>query len=188
MVVLKPRRTAPRAPTVCTLLHTLSHLRQNMHLSIFLMMEGVSSFFLWDSSPPLNGIWVIFSLVTRAWSSHSPHLGQVRQSFGWSERISSAIVLRALMTLIELVLTTMSGIHLVAHAGARLRRPWTSTTQSLQDAGRFFTHVPLRSMWQSVGILIPIDAAASRIIVSLGTETWRLSMVRLMFSIIRQLL
>ena len=34
MVVLNPLRIAPSAPTVCTSLQTLSHLRQKMHLSI----------------------------------------------------------------------------------------------------------------------------------------------------------
>ena len=82
IVVSKPLRTAPRAPTVWTSLHIVSQRRQYMHLSIFLVIEQVSSFLRCESSPPLKGISVMFSRVIKACSSHSPHLGQVRQSLG----------------------------------------------------------------------------------------------------------
>lgn len=53
IVVLKPRRMAPKAPTVCTSLHTLSQRLQNIHLSIFRTMDEVTSRLRGESSPPL---------------------------------------------------------------------------------------------------------------------------------------
>ena len=41
--MLKPRRMAPNAPTVCTSLQTLSQRRQKMHLSILRTIEAVIS-------------------------------------------------------------------------------------------------------------------------------------------------
>ena len=119
----------------------------------------------------------ILKRVTSFWSSQWLHLGQVRQSLGWSDRMSSATVLRARTTRAELVRTTMPSMARVAQDGARLRRPSTSTTQMRQEAGAFCTQVPLRSMWHRAGIWMPIEAAASRMVVPLGTLTARLSMV-----------
>ena len=123
--------------------------------------------------------------VTSFWSSQSEHLGQVRQSLGWSERISSATVLRARTTRAEFVRTTIPSMTWVAQEGARLRLPSTSTTQIRHEAGVFFTHVPLRSMWHSAGIFMPMVAAASRMLVPLGTLTALPSIVRviIVFSI-----
>ncbi len=147
------------------------------------VMDTVCSFFRVDCSP-WKGISRMLNRVTSACSSQSPHLGQVRQSFGWSERMSSATVLRARITRAELVLTTMPSMTCVAQEGARLRRPCTSTTQMRQEAGAFRTQVPLRFRWHRAGMSIPTEAAASRTVVPLGTETGRLSIVRLIrFSI-----
>ena len=46
----------------------------------------------------------------------------------------------------HLVFTTMPSVQRVAQAGARLRRPITSTTQIRQEAGLFFIQVPFRSI------------------------------------------
>ena len=154
-----------------------------MHLSMLRVIAAVISF-LRDDCSPLYCISLILKRVTSSWSSQSPHLGQVRQSLGWSERMSSATVLRARTTRAELVRTTIPSVTMVAHAGARLRLPATSTTQMRHDAGELFTHVPFRSMWQRAGILMPTVSAASSRVVPLGTQTALLSMVRfIMFSI-----
>ena len=168
-MVLNPLRTAPKAPTVCTSLHTLSHLRQKIHLSMLRTMEEVTSRLRSESSPPLKGISRTLNRRARFCNSQFPDFGQVRQSFGWSDKISSATTFLAFITRRVLVRTTIPSVHLVAQAGARLRLPSTSTTHIRQDAGLFFIHVPFRSMWQRVGILIPISVAASRIVVPAGT-------------------
>ena len=88
MVVLNPLRIAPSAPTVCTSLQTLSHLRQKMHLSMFRTIDAVTSLFRWESSPPLKGISLILKRSARFCSSQSPAFGQVRHSLGWSDRMA----------------------------------------------------------------------------------------------------
>ena len=180
-VVSNPRRTAPSTPTVCTSLQTVSQRRHRMHLSMFRVMAAVTSFLRTDCSP-LNGISRILNRVTSFWSSQSLHLGQVRQSLGWSERMSSATVFRARTTRAEFVRTTMPSVTRVAQDGARLRRPSTSTTHTRQAAGELLTQVPLRSIWHKAGIVMPTEAAASRTVVPFSTHTARLSIVRLIMA------
>lgn len=146
MVVLNPRRMAPSAPTVCTSLQTLSQRRQKIHLSMLRTMDEVTSRLRGDSSPPLKGMVRMLKRSASVCSSQLPHLGQVRQSLGWSDRMSSATTLRAFITRRVLVRTTIPSVQRVAQAGARLRRPSTSTTQMRHDAGLFLMQVPFRSM------------------------------------------
>ena len=169
MVVLKPRRIAPNAPTVCTSLHTLSQWRQKMHLSILRTMDEVTSRFRGESSPPLNGISRILKRRARFCNSQLPDLGQVRHSLGWSERMSSATILRAVITRRVLVRTTIPSVQRVAQAGARFFRPSTSTTQIRQEAGLFLMQVPFRLMRLWVGISIPYVRSSSYRVVSEGT-------------------
>ena len=169
MVVLKPLRTAPKAPTVCTSLQTLSHRLQKIHLSMLRTMEEVTSRLRNESSPPVNGISRTLKRRARFCNSQLPDFGQVRQSFGWSDRISSATIFRAFITRSVLVRTVIPSVHLVAQAGARFFLPSTSTTQIRQEAGLFLIQVPFRSMWQRVGMFMPISVAASKIVVPTGT-------------------
>ena len=81
-MVLKPLRTAPKAPTVCTSLQTLSHRLQKIHLSMLRTMEEVTSRLRNESSPPVNGISRTLKRRARFCNSQLPDFGQVRQSFG----------------------------------------------------------------------------------------------------------
>ena len=70
-------------------------------------------------------------------SSQSVDLAQIRQLNGWLESISSNSRRRANSTRFELVVTFMPSATGVAQAGARLRRPSTSTLQMRQEATLF---------------------------------------------------
>ena len=154
-----------------------------MHLFASRTMEGEVSFAYWDIWP-LKGISRMPMSAASACSSHLPLLGHWRQSLGWSLSMSSSTVRRALSARNELVFTTMSGMHSVMQAGARLRRPTTSTTHTRHPPGLFSRARPSSSKWQRVGILIPICSAAFRMVVPLGTSTSLLSMVNLIVSIV----
>ena len=92
---------------------------KKMHLSILRTMDEVTSRFRGESSPPLNGISRILKRRARFCNSQLPDLGQVRHSLGWSERMSSATILRAFITRRVLVRTTIPSVQRVAQAGAR---------------------------------------------------------------------
>ena len=177
----KPLSTAPMAPTLWYSWHTDSQRRHMMHLLASRTMEGEDSTAYWDCWP-LKGISRMPRSAASAWSSHLPLLAHCRQSFGWSLSMSSRTVRRALSARNELVFTTMSGMHSVIQAGARFRRPTTSTTHTRQPPGWFLRARPSSSKLQRVGMVIPICSAAFRMVVPRGTSTVLLSIVNLIVS------
>ena len=95
---------------------------------------------------PLNSMSRMPNSAASFCSSQSWFLAQVRQSWGWSESMSSRTVRRALRARWELVHTsTRSLVMGVAQAGTRMgrgRMPVASTRQMRQLAGLLDTPHP----------------------------------------------
>ena len=137
----KPRPLPVSAPTVWTLLHTVSQRRHMTHFDMSRTSAGdssISSVF----TAPLYLMSRMPNSCASFCSSQCWFFVHVRHVCGWSERRSSRTVRRALSARSEFVQTsTPSRETGVAQAGTRIlrgpRMPVASTRHRRQDAGLF---------------------------------------------------